>query len=468
MKILKSSVEIVDQAPGIEGMKKHIERVGRIAYKSEGLITPDSYLRFVDMLYKRGHWAVFNLGTVYLKVPKAALTTDIQSLLSEPFTKYDEVGGFYYITTNYRVICQLGLEELMVKYWEEPCKNHYHRITSHWICSRSTSHQVVRHRALCIVGDSEVYSVTPGLKWKIEDLYEWMNSPTSGLLGFMDLASVNEESGLIYATKIKDVIQSGRKSVYRVVTELGNELISTKAHQYYVGGGEYKTLSKLSVGDSIYSYLQETNEVKKDKIVSIESCGRKMCYDLEVVGPYHNFVASGVVVHNCAIQESQRYVNYDKSKNGGGIQYIHPQWAYRVREDIGTTIDSLTGEVRSWVLDLDGEELWHELSLHDRTVAGRDRLWELIENEYRYEVNADDGEKLKPEEARGVLCNDTKTELCLCGYLSDWMYEPDPEKTTEKAGFFYLRCAQDAQEDIRVLAQSLKYQFIERGFDKLK
>jgi hypothetical protein len=55
----------------------------------------------------------------------------------------------------------------------------------------------------------------------------------------------------------------------------------------------------------------------------------------------------------------------------------------------------------------------------------------------------------------------------MTGYKEDWFYEP-PKDSPEKAGFFFLRCAPDAQADIRVLAESLKEQMIEKGIDKWK
>lgn len=315
MKIIKSSVNLLEQQPGVIGMLKHIERVGRISYKSEDKITEDSYKKFIQMLYNRGHWAVFNLGAVYLQVPVTGKTKDFLDSLKafHPFTRWNTVGGVCYITTNYRIIKQLKLEDDVIeKYWSEPGKNHKLYVTSHWICSRGTSHQIVRHR--------------------------------------------------------------------------------------------------------LYSF----------------------------------------------IQESQRFVNYSKDKFGGEITYILPQWVYRVRDIIGHTIDPLTYQPRDYILDLDGEELWNDLTCIDRTVAARDNLWKACEEEYLYECRTDEGEQLRPEEARGVLCNDTKTELCMGGFLEDWFYTP-AEDTKEKAGFFYLRTAKDAQPDIRVLAESLKQQMIEHG-----
>lgn len=43
------------------------------------------------------------------------------------------------------------------------------------------------------------------------------------------------------------------------------------------------------------------------KIAKIEYVGEEMTYDLEVAGPYHNFVANGFIVHNSANEISGRY-----------------------------------------------------------------------------------------------------------------------------------------------------------------
>jgi thymidylate synthase (FAD) len=43
------------------------------------------------------------------------------------------------------------------------------------------------------------------------------------------------------------------------------------------------------------------------KVVSVEFIGTKQTYDLCVDGPWHNFLANGVVVHNSFNEESARY-----------------------------------------------------------------------------------------------------------------------------------------------------------------
>ena len=66
MKLINSSVEIIPQSEGLDGIYKQIEIAGRTSYKSEDRITEDSAKKFVDMLISRGHTAPLEHGTVYL------------------------------------------------------------------------------------------------------------------------------------------------------------------------------------------------------------------------------------------------------------------------------------------------------------------------------------------------------------------------------------------------------------------
>lgn len=69
MKLIKPSVEIIEQQPGLEGIYKQIEYAGRICYRSSNKITEDSAKPFVDRMIKSGHHSVLEHGTVYLKIP---------------------------------------------------------------------------------------------------------------------------------------------------------------------------------------------------------------------------------------------------------------------------------------------------------------------------------------------------------------------------------------------------------------
>ncbi len=313
MKIIKSSVDVLEQKPGIIGMFKHMEIIGRLSHKSENRITEDSYINFIDMMKRVGHWAVFNMGTVYLKFPIFNIRMIWKLLKHHPFAKFKLRWFNIYATTDYRVILQEDIEDKMEKYWCEPTKYHHLKVTAHFICSRATSHELVRHASLR------------------------------------------------------------------------------------------------------------------------------------------------------PLQESTRYCNYSKDKFGSEITYILPQWVYKVRDLIGNTIDPLTGEDRKYILDLDGQELWNELCCYDRTVASRDKKLKEAEEEYLWETSTEESYKLRPEDARGGLPHDLKTELYMCGFLKDWCVRP--KKTNERTGFFFLRSDQSAHPDVRVLSQELENIFKKKGYE---
>lgn len=67
MILVEPKVEIISMRSR-EEILKHIEKVGRIAYKSENKITKDSAEKFVSMLVKRGHLAVLEHESITFKV----------------------------------------------------------------------------------------------------------------------------------------------------------------------------------------------------------------------------------------------------------------------------------------------------------------------------------------------------------------------------------------------------------------
>jgi thymidylate synthase (FAD) len=70
MKIVKAGCEVIapqDKA-GFVAAAKRIERMGRIAYKSEGKITETSWQQFISMIVQRGHEAVLehaNMAVIF-------------------------------------------------------------------------------------------------------------------------------------------------------------------------------------------------------------------------------------------------------------------------------------------------------------------------------------------------------------------------------------------------------------------
>lgn len=176
MRLIKPSFEILEQKPGLDGLLQHIERCGRTCYKSEDKITEESAPKFVDMLVKRGHTAMVEHGTVYLKY-SITLEGSMNMANKYYFNKYSTVtigneplcGGepqeykdkfdghtCAYITTNYRVLLQNDwLDDL--KYQCEPTEHHVKRITVKFTCDRGVSHEFVRHRVFSFAQESTRY-----------------------------------------------------------------------------------------------------------------------------------------------------------------------------------------------------------------------------------------------------------------------------------------------------------------------
>lgn len=161
MRLIKPSFEILEQKPGLDGLLQHIERCGRTCYKSEDKITEKSAPKFVDMLVKRGHTAMLEHGTVYLKLENYGDSMNdydhanlenkyienpysivvfgkvpVYSSWEEKQKVYQEV----YITTNLRVLVENGwLNDL--QYQCEPTEFHEKRITVKFVCDRGVSHK---------------------------------------------------------------------------------------------------------------------------------------------------------------------------------------------------------------------------------------------------------------------------------------------------------------------------------------
>lgn len=66
MRIVESKVEIITPING-EEILKHIEKVGRVCYKSESNITDESADKFVSRIIRRGHEAVIEHFNITVK-----------------------------------------------------------------------------------------------------------------------------------------------------------------------------------------------------------------------------------------------------------------------------------------------------------------------------------------------------------------------------------------------------------------
>ena len=167
MKLIKPSFEIWEQPAGLEGVYKQIERAGRTCYKSSDKITDTSAKEFVDRMIKSGHGAMLEHGTVYLTIPAGKYSflgddfddcNDIKdSFFSNPYTKIHCQDGYFYISTNYRVLVENFAQEFipeLLQYLCEPTEFHEKRVCVRFICDRGVSHEFVRHRVMSFAQES--------------------------------------------------------------------------------------------------------------------------------------------------------------------------------------------------------------------------------------------------------------------------------------------------------------------------
>lgn len=136
-----------------------------------------------------------------------------------------------------------------------------------------------------------------------------------------------------------------------------------------------------------------------DKISSIEYVGIEDVYDIEMTGPFHNYVANGFVVHN-----STRYCNYGKDKFGNEISVVQPPGLSDVALDAWTT------------------------------------AMEAAEKAYFALIEAGQ----PPQIARSVLPTCLKTELIMTANFREWRH------------FIDLREAKNAHPQIRPIASAIR------------
>lgn len=167
----------------------------------------------------------------------------------------------------------------------------------------------------------------------------------------MLLRSYNEETGELYHTRITDIWQNGIKPIHRLTFSDGSVLRATSDHLCYTENGWLKLGDAIQQGAKFACFRRDVGfssspvEFSAEELVSEEyrlsnlatgsarenasdrmmggtsqhlticfenpvsavEDGEEMTYDISVAGPFHNFSAGNVVVHNSVNEESARY-----------------------------------------------------------------------------------------------------------------------------------------------------------------
>lgn len=162
MKIIQPQFEIWPQEPGLDGLYRQIERVGRVCYKSEDHRTPTSARPFVERMLKNRHLAMLEHGTVYLQAPAetGTLTVNTEGIHARyggnKFSVVRVRDGVAYVTTNLRVLAENGwMDDLRLLC--EPTEHHERRVTVHFTTQIAITREFNRHRADSMAEQSTRY-----------------------------------------------------------------------------------------------------------------------------------------------------------------------------------------------------------------------------------------------------------------------------------------------------------------------
>lgn len=203
MRIIKPSASLMVQpTTPIEAMR-HIERCGRVCYKSEGKITPDTYKGFIERIIKRGHEAVLEHGRLIVKFEDDMLSWfDILEVIREQrvgtplYLAHTHGASGNIVSGNFRAwrdalrLCiqygcrvSQGLCDILSEYdvlfsdllpavqtrnesakrLSEVDLKDRHEIQAHvcrsirFVCDRGVSHEIVRHRPASYCQESTRY-----------------------------------------------------------------------------------------------------------------------------------------------------------------------------------------------------------------------------------------------------------------------------------------------------------------------
>ena len=275
MKLINQSYEICKtHGYTLQDVYKDIERAARVSYKSEDKITEDSAEKMVQRLISMEHYSPLEFGTIYLKLDRE---NNFDILDKYDYNKFSAVtftkDSTRYITTNYRVIIENHWEDDL-QYMCAPTKYHQKRTTVKFITNRAVSHELVRHRSMSFMQESQRYVAYDKDKfgkeltfikpaWKQPEWPEWDEQTNETVL--MHLLFVSIENTYMKLRTLGLTPQQAR-------TVLPN---ATKTELYMCGFDKdwehfFDLRDKTHVDPQMYDLVhplhEEFNKIKHEKI----------------------------------------------------------------------------------------------------------------------------------------------------------------------------------------------------------
>lgn len=245
MRINNPSFEIWDQEPGLDGIYRQIERVGRVCYKSEDHQTADSARPFVERMIKNEHYAMLEHGSVFLtislegddKLSAEEREQKANNYISNRFSRVVIAGGKAFVSTNLRVLAENGwLDDLA--FLTEPTDHHERRVTVHFTTQIAITREFNRHRADSMAEQSTRYCNYSKAKFGNEIT---VNLPTWVKQMMMDSNWARQISGGTLTISGHDFLELGRKVVDGSATDLDNwvfaNLATEKSYMNLIAAG---------------------------------------------------------------------------------------------------------------------------------------------------------------------------------------------------------------------------------------
>jgi flavin-dependent thymidylate synthase len=306
--------------------------------------------------------------------------------------------------------------------------------------------QWIRHRTACLAGRTLLHlEDQPG--FSIGEAFQMWQSGGSQRrrVESARLRYCEENTGEIETTRITDIWSTGTRPVFEVRLASGSRLRMTRDHRCLTDRG-WMTLEEatgLRVSDVTPAFATEgTSDDGSDtlvrtrvfeRVVSIDSVGEEATYDLSVAGPYHNFVANGLIVHNSVNEYSGRYSILDREFYVPEAGILAGQSSSN-RQGRG---DAVSPERAAQVLKLLKDDAESAYAHYEDMLGGR------AATETTGEQRGDENEGIARELARINLP---------VSFYTQWYWKIDLHNLLR---FIALRADAHAQYEIRVYAEVL-------------
>ena len=192
--------------------------------------------------------------------------------------------------------------------------------------------------------------------------------------------SLNEKTGMFELNEIKKILYKGEKETIKIKTNSGKELILTADHKILSEKSEWIESGEFKVGDKILVNGKQCPKI--EKIIEITKVGKEKVYDIVMDDPHRNFIANGIIVHNCGKSlQALAYVAHTKQQKTLVVCPSSVKYAWESEVKKWTKLKSFVIDSKSKLTD----KLFNE---HDIFIINYDivkKHFEFIHNK-RFDV----------------------------------------------------------------------------------